>query len=647
MIILPFPSASGASGHNGTATDTELLQAFAKRGDSHAFNRLVERYISLVFGTACRRTQSRELAQEAAQNTFCQLARQAVRLKAGDSLAPWLHRVALREAGTLMRSERSRQRTLDRFAQSVGPHDSATASQSDQAIPGGVLSQAGEQLDEALASLREPERRAVILRYLQGLSLRELAHAESTSEEAVRKRVSRALDRLAALLARRGITATAMMGCLTPFPIRPAVSCSSIATRAAGNAAATAASPPATGVLGFAASWWPAAAVFLATAVPTAWLSGKAAGPTATNNPAAAGMTAPPASSGHEPGSGGQWAESERAQDLARLIGSPVKPEEREPDYYGYSLMDGKVFLPTYSGGGESHASAVSRAALRRAVLDLPLEEVRRVAAALQEKSGDPAAIGTLFARWADLDPEEAWKAAASRKGKAGYEQGCLAVLKEMARTDLQGALKWAKSNIPGQEKQLVLPLAITDPAAYIRIIESPLMKPEKPSVMGSPYYEILPADPDTALRGLREREIEGSLDSRHVLNLAQMGKLEPGQAGTLAAFAKSLPEDSGLRGNCLQAAAALLSFSDPARAAELWADSLASSGAAPDRTWRGNLIWLLREWHDHDPATASRWYLDKSADLPSLDPETQEAIAKEAGLNIPSITAEAPVSIP
>jgi hypothetical protein len=111
----------------------------------------------------------------------------------------------------------------------------------------------------------------VRLRYLQGLSLREVALEEDTTEEAARKRVTRALERLTRLLARRGVGASAVTACLAAAPLLwPAPSAAALASRALKQAAL----PVATGLSGFAGmalSQWPVAAVFLLAALPAAW----------------------------------------------------------------------------------------------------------------------------------------------------------------------------------------------------------------------------------------------------------------------------------------------------------------------------------------------------------------------------------------
>src|SRR5262249_52803946 len=75
-----------------------------------------------------------------------------------------------------------------------------------------------------LAELNESDRDAVILRFLQQRSFREVAQTLGTSEEAAKKRVSRALERLRGLLVRRGIaiSAAALAVGLSQLPVMAA-----------------------------------------------------------------------------------------------------------------------------------------------------------------------------------------------------------------------------------------------------------------------------------------------------------------------------------------------------------------------------------------------------------------------------------------
>ena len=61
-------------------------------------------------------------------------------------------------------------------------------------------------LDAALGELSEPDRDALLLRYFERKSAREMAQTLGTSEDAAQKRVSRAVERLREFFAKRNVT---------------------------------------------------------------------------------------------------------------------------------------------------------------------------------------------------------------------------------------------------------------------------------------------------------------------------------------------------------------------------------------------------------------------------------------------------------
>src|SRR5204863_8765300 len=75
----------------------------------------------------------------------------------------------------------------------------------------------GHHLDDALARLGEIDRNAILLRYFEQQSLREVGLSLGLREEAAKKRVARALEKLRRMLRRRGaeISATALVAGLT------------------------------------------------------------------------------------------------------------------------------------------------------------------------------------------------------------------------------------------------------------------------------------------------------------------------------------------------------------------------------------------------------------------------------------------------
>jgi len=79
----------------------------------------------------------------------------------------------------------------------------------DDSGPGADWGEIRDQLDEVMDKLSEQDRTAILLRYFHNQAFGQIGVAFGLSEDAARKRVDRALDRLRGLLVKRGITSTA------------------------------------------------------------------------------------------------------------------------------------------------------------------------------------------------------------------------------------------------------------------------------------------------------------------------------------------------------------------------------------------------------------------------------------------------------
>src|SRR5262249_43961617 len=97
-------------------------------------------------------------------------------------------------------------------------------------------------IDEAMHELNQGERDAVVLRFFEKRQLGEVGAKLGVSEDAARKRVDRALEKLRGLLVNRGVTSTsaALIGPLgTPtVPAAPAGLAANIAGAAIASTAA-------------------------------------------------------------------------------------------------------------------------------------------------------------------------------------------------------------------------------------------------------------------------------------------------------------------------------------------------------------------------------------------------------------------------
>jgi RNA polymerase sigma factor (sigma-70 family) len=176
-------------------TDLELLARYTQRHAEDAFAELVRRHLGLVYSAALRQVRSPQLAEEVAQSVFTDLARNATKLKPDTILTAWLYQVTRRTAIDVVRRETSRQ-LREQVATEMNAIN-ATAADWTHIEP---------LLDEAMHALDDTDRTAVLLRYFENKSLREVGATLGTSENAAQKRLSRAVERLREFLARRGVT---------------------------------------------------------------------------------------------------------------------------------------------------------------------------------------------------------------------------------------------------------------------------------------------------------------------------------------------------------------------------------------------------------------------------------------------------------
>lgn len=181
-------------------SDHDLLRAYAHAGSQAAFATLVGRHLNLVYSVARRVTRSPHLAEEVAQTVFADLARQAGTLGTEVPVVAWLHVVSRRKSVDAVRRE-SRRQLREEIA--------ANLSASTMHPPNANWPEIEPLLDEAVESLPPADRTAILLRFFENKSLREVGAALGTSDDAAQKRVTRALEQLREALVRRGVAVTA------------------------------------------------------------------------------------------------------------------------------------------------------------------------------------------------------------------------------------------------------------------------------------------------------------------------------------------------------------------------------------------------------------------------------------------------------
>ena len=151
------------------------------------FEQLVDQHQSMVFSLAWRMTGDRGLAEEVAQDVFLELDRHLGRMESPQHACFWLRRVAMSRSADALR--RRRVRGVDLWVEMNEDHGAPVE---DRASP------LGTRLEQLLATLPEPQRAALVLRYQEDLTPEEIAATLEAPLATVKSHLQRGLKLLRA-----------------------------------------------------------------------------------------------------------------------------------------------------------------------------------------------------------------------------------------------------------------------------------------------------------------------------------------------------------------------------------------------------------------------------------------------------------------
>jgi RNA polymerase sigma factor (sigma-70 family) len=163
--------------------DSELLSSFARTRNEAAFRTLVSRHAGWVYAAAFRQLRDRHLAEDATQAVFILLSQKAKQVAGHQKISGWLFVAVSYTVRSMKRAEQRRHK-----------HETKAAKQMTAAIE--PMPPLTEELDAAVARLGAADRAAIVLRFYQGMELKEVGRELGVSSDAARQRVSRAVARL-------------------------------------------------------------------------------------------------------------------------------------------------------------------------------------------------------------------------------------------------------------------------------------------------------------------------------------------------------------------------------------------------------------------------------------------------------------------
>ncbi len=170
-------------------SDAELIER-VRANDLEALGSLFDRYYTQVFRSAVAITQDSAVAEDIAQECFLKIHRYANRIDTSLPLIPWLYRVTVNLSYTWVARQKKRRVSLEAVVDRLispawlSPDHIAENSEIQQ------------QVREAIHELNFNQRVVVVLHYLSGLSLEEIAEILDCPVGTVKSRLYYARENL-------------------------------------------------------------------------------------------------------------------------------------------------------------------------------------------------------------------------------------------------------------------------------------------------------------------------------------------------------------------------------------------------------------------------------------------------------------------
>jgi RNA polymerase sigma-70 factor (ECF subfamily) len=175
--------------------DFELIRR-AQKGDEAAFNELVVAYRRRILGTIARLIGHPEDVEDVGQEVFLRLYFSIDQLRTAEVFEPWLYRLTVNASYDYLRKHRRRMeaRMADLSEQQVVIADAIASGKADAADE--EKKKTRETVQELLATVSEEDRILLIMKEVEGLSLKEMERIYNVNENALKVRLFRARQRV-------------------------------------------------------------------------------------------------------------------------------------------------------------------------------------------------------------------------------------------------------------------------------------------------------------------------------------------------------------------------------------------------------------------------------------------------------------------
>ena len=165
-------------------TDIELIREVLQGSNARAFETLMKRYTSQVYGAALRLVKDEENAQEVTQMAFIQAYRQLDSWR-GENFGVWMTIIA--NHITLRMLEKEKRRQTDPLDENIDPPNEEYDEHRELQL---------QALEKAITQLSEAERQIIQWHYYEGVPLQTIAQRVGQTENNIKVRIFRIREKL-------------------------------------------------------------------------------------------------------------------------------------------------------------------------------------------------------------------------------------------------------------------------------------------------------------------------------------------------------------------------------------------------------------------------------------------------------------------
>jgi RNA polymerase sigma-70 factor (ECF subfamily) len=163
-------------------------------GDVEAFNELVNRHHTKIYGLAYRMLGNAEDAEDATQETFLEAYKSIKTFRFQSQFGTWLYSIGLNTCNQYIRKAKSRNRMLEAYTEDTA----AQGMTEERKVPErmAIKAEQSQVVQAAIDRLPPKQREVVTLYYMQHLKYKEIAEILNCSLGTVASRLNKAMQNL-------------------------------------------------------------------------------------------------------------------------------------------------------------------------------------------------------------------------------------------------------------------------------------------------------------------------------------------------------------------------------------------------------------------------------------------------------------------